>query len=124
MGYEPISSRVVDEQPWLRAVAFDEEQRRWSAEQCLQRYRKAQVHSSTVDAIALHCTRSGTRLAVSGSRDRSLVLWNIGAIESNEAPNTEWHKLVGEAHNVGFLTLLVLSQISPTLDMGMDGCCC
>jgi WD40 repeat protein len=70
--------------------------------QSLLRYRSSQAHGATVDALKVHETKNGARFAVSGSRDRSIILWDIKKVADNDAEISTWHKKVPMAHGVSY----------------------
>ncbi|KAI6196548.1 Histone acetyltransferase [Aphelenchoides besseyi] len=112
-NYEPISSRTLDVEPLKRAIAFGKEEKRWSIDRGLERWRSAQFHGATVDALKLHETKNGVRLAISGSRDRSLILWDVGKI-ATENDSALWHKTVPAAHT-GWIWSLCASADDKTI---------
>lgn len=64
----------------------------------MKRYRSAQVHGATVDALIIHETKNGARIGLSGARDRSIVLWDLKNVVENESDNSTWSKVIPMAH--------------------------
>jgi WD40 repeat protein len=119
-GYEPISPRIIDVEPWKRAFAFEHEEQRWQKNQSLLRYRSAQVHGATVDALKVHETRNGSRFAISGARDRSIILWDIKNVVNNESDKSKWHKVVPAAHTGWVWTVCVGNDDKSVFSCGFD----
>ena len=67
------------------------------------------MHGATVDALKVHETRNGARFAVTGARDRSIVLWDIKNVVQNEQDNHTWGTVVPNAHNVCILLYLLIA---------------
>ncbi|VDM38387.1 unnamed protein product [Toxocara canis] len=59
--------------------AIEDEMGRWASDR-LQRYVSVTGHLGTVDAIRLLETSAHKRLCITGSRDRSLIVWDVNKI--------------------------------------------
>ncbi|KAI6184497.1 F-box/WD repeat-containing protein 9 [Aphelenchoides bicaudatus] len=119
-SFEPVSNRIVDTEPWKRAFSFEQEEKRWQENQSLYRYRSVQAHSATVDSLIVHETPNGNRLAVSGSRDRSICLWNLKNVAENETEKSTWYKTQFAAHSAWIWTICIGEDGKNVFSGGLD----
>ncbi|VDD90814.1 unnamed protein product [Enterobius vermicularis] len=105
LGLEPGLDRDgTDDFYVIRCCIYLEGQReRWTDENLnilsitrLKQFTSVPAHHATVDAIKFFSSPSGRRLCISGSRDRSLILWDVENIAS-QTDESDWHIATCEA---------------------------
>lgn len=86
-NYTPISEAVEEKECWRRALAIHKARERWGRKQALRRFRQSEPHLSCVDGLRVHETKNGFRMAVTGSRDRNLKLWDLKRVAESTDEN-------------------------------------
>ncbi|CAD5214901.1 unnamed protein product [Bursaphelenchus xylophilus] len=119
--YSPIQRRTLDADPMTRALAIEREKNRWMNNNGLTKYKFGVKNIGTIDALRLHKTKSGQRLAVTGSRDRKVVLWDIKKVAERE-DQEEWCIDSGEVQGGWVYGLEVSDDDKTVYSCGFDYC--
>uniref|UniRef100_A0A0N5ASG1 F-box domain-containing protein n=1 Tax=Syphacia muris TaxID=451379 RepID=A0A0N5ASG1_9BILA len=121
LGFEPRLCGIGDDSLHIIRCCIDLEKQRklWTKER-LGQYLSALGHTATVDALQFFSSSDGSRFCVSGSRDRSLVLWDIENMVVNE--KVVWKVATYDLAHQGWIWSVSVSDSEIFCSCGWDRC--
>ncbi|CAD5210562.1 unnamed protein product [Bursaphelenchus okinawaensis] len=95
--FAPICRRSLQANPMEKALAIEKEKLRWQRNKGLNKFKMGCRNIAAIDDLKIHTTKNGNRLALTGSRDRKVLIWDLKKVAECE-DDREWCVDSGEVH--------------------------